>query len=338
VKPLRERDQAHVGVLTLAVLLLGGVVAFNLDDLPLVGGGVTYRAYFSESAGLAAGNEVRVAGVKVGKVTAVELAGDQVDIAFRVRDTWLGDQTSASIGIKTLLGEKYLDLAPAGGAPLDPDVTIPRERTLAPFDVSEAVGTLSETVDRIDTGQLAKSFEVVADTFKDTPPHLKGALDGLSDLSKTISSRDRQLVDLAANASQVSKTLADRDGELRKLISDGTLLLGELQLRREAISALLTGTRKLADELRGLVADNTAQLKPTLEQLDRVTTILQRNQDNLSAALASMAPFVRVFGNTVGNGRWFEGYLCGLLPPPTTVGPLQVNPEGCLPPLTGGVR
>ncbi len=338
MKPLRERDQAGVGVVTLAVLLLGSVVAFNVDDLPLIGGGVTYRAYFSESAGLASGDEVRVAGVKVGKVTGVELAGDQVDVVFRVHDTWLGDRTSASIGIKTLLGEKYLDLAPAGGAPLDPDVTIPRDRTLAPFDVSEAVGRLSETVDRIDTGQLARSFEVVAEAFEDTPPHLRGALDGLSSLSKTISSRDEQLADLASNASRISGTLADRDGELRRLISDGTLLLGELRLRREAISALLSGTRTLADELRGLVADNTAQLKPTLEQLDRVTTILQRNQDNLSAALASMAPFVRVFGNTVGNGRWFEGYLCGLLPPPITTDPVQVNPEGCLPPLTGGVR
>jgi len=335
VKPLRERNQASVGAATLVILLLGAIVAFNVDDLPLIGGGVTYRAYFSESAGLASGNEVRVAGVKVGKVTGVTLAGDQVDVLFRVHDTWLGDETAASIQIKTLLGEKYLELTPAGSAPLDPEVTIPRSRTVSPFDVSEAVGRLSETVSRIDTGQLAKSFEVVAETFKNTPPHLQGALNGLSSLSKTIATRDRQLVDLAANASQVSKTLADRDGELRKLISDGNLLLGELQLRKEAISALLSGTRKLADELRGLVADNSAQLKPTLEQLDKVTTILQRNQDNLSAALASMAPFVRVFSNTVGNGRWFEGYLCGLLPPPTTLGPLQVNPEGCLPPLAG---
>jgi len=335
VKPLRERDQARVGAVTLAIVLLGGIVAFNIDDLPLISGGVTYRAYFSESAGLAPGNEVRVAGVKVGKVTGVALAADQVDVVFRVHDTWLGDQTSASIQIKTLLGEKYLELAPAGGAPLDPDETIPRTRTIAPFDVSEAVGRLSDTVSRIDTGQLAKSFEVVAETFKDTPPHLQAALTGLSNLSKTIASRDQQLADLAANAGGVSATLADRDGELRKLIADGTLLLGELQLRKEAISALLSGTRKLADELRGLVADNTAQLKPTLEQLDRVTTILQRNQDNLSAALASMAPFVRVFSNTVGNGRWFEGYLCGLLPPPTTLGPVQINPEGCLPPLAG---
>ncbi|HEX6341124.1 MCE family protein [Umezawaea sp.] len=338
MKPLRDRDQARVGMATLAVIALGATVAFNLDDLPLIGGGVTYRAYFSESAGLASGNEVRVAGVKVGEVTGVGLAGDQVDVVFRVRDTWLGDRTSASIGIKTLLGDKYLDLAPAGGAPLDPDVVIPRERTLAPFDVSEAVGQLSDTVSRIDTDQLAESFEVVAEALADTPPHLRSALDGLSSLSRTISSRDEQLVDLAANASRISGTLADRDGELRRLISDGTLLLGELRLRREAISALLTGTRTLADELRGLVADNTAQLTPTLERLDRVTAVLQRNQDNLSAALASMAPFVRVFGNTVGNGRWFEGYLCGLLPPPIVTDVVQVNPEGCLPPLAAGVR
>ena len=88
------------------------------------------------------------------------------------------------------------------------------------------------------------------------------------------------------------------------------------------------------------MADNQAQLKPALDELDRVTTILARNQDNLSESLRSLAPYVRMFNNVIGNGRWFEGYICGLLPPPTDVGIIDINPQGCDTPLAyqGGGR
>jgi phospholipid/cholesterol/gamma-HCH transport system substrate-binding protein len=343
VKPLKERNQAVVGASTLAILVLSTLAVFFSDDLPIIGTGTTYSAYFSEAAGLADGNEVQIAGVKVGEVSTVALAGNQVRVRFKVRDVRLGDQTKAAIGIKTLLGEKYLALEPNGPGSQDPGETIPRTRTTTPFDVNAALGELSTTVNNLDTVKLAESFRVVAETFKDTPEHMRGALDGLSALSKTISSRDKALAELLANTSQVSRTLADRNDQIVKLIADGNLLLAEIQRRKEAINQLLKGTTALANELRGLVADNRTQLKPVLQQLEKVTSLLQRNQDNLSRGLAALAPFVRISTNTTGNGRWFEGYLCGLLPPYINLGPgktngLTINPDGCLPPISGGGR
>ena len=316
--------------LTLIALLL--LAAFYSDDLPIVGGGTSYAADFSEAAGLVPGNEVRVAGVKVGKVTKVRLNGDRVRVTFKVKDAWVGDRTTAMIRIKTLLGQKFLALDPQGIQPLSPGDPIPKERTLAPYDVNEAFNGLATTVGQIDTKQLADSFTVLSDTFKNSPEHVRGALDGLSALSKTISSRDEQLAKLLQNTRQLTKTLADRNEEFEKLLSDGNLLLGELRKRREAISALLTGTRDLARELSGLVQDNQNQLKPALQQLDKVTTILQRNQDNLDRSLTLLAPFYRVFANTLGNGRWFDTYICGLLPPSVNLGVVGFNEEGCLPP------
>jgi phospholipid/cholesterol/gamma-HCH transport system substrate-binding protein len=341
--PRKERNQAVVGGVTLVVLVLGTLAVFFSDDLPIIGTGVTYSAYFSEAGGLADGNEVQVAGVKVGEVSKVVLARDQVQVRFKVRDVHLGEQTRAAISIKTLLGEKYLALEPAGGGAQDPGVPIPRSRTTAPFDITAAVSQLSTTVDQIDTAKVAESFKVVADTVKDTPEHMKSALEGLSALSKTISSRDEALATLLGNTSKVSQTLAGRNTEITKLIDDGNLLLAEIQKRKDAITQLLNGTKALADELRGLVADNRATLQPALQQLDKVTSLLQRNQDNLSRGLAALAPFVRISTNTTGNGRWFEGYLCGLLPPYINLGPgktngLTINPDGCLPPIAGGGR
>jgi phospholipid/cholesterol/gamma-HCH transport system substrate-binding protein len=327
-----QRNPVTVGAVSLTVIALLMLAAFYSDDLPLIGGGTTYSAEFTEAAGLIPTNEVRVAGVKVGKVTKVELDGDKVKVSFKVKDAWVGDRTTATIRIKTLLGQKFLALDPQGSVPLNPGDPIPRERTLSPYDVQEAFNGLASTVGQIDTKQLADSFEVLSETFQGSAESVRGALDGLSALSKTISSRDEQLARLLANTNQITKTLADRNEQFEKLLADGNLLLGELRKRRDAISALLSGTRELSRELSGLVADNSAQLRPALEQLDRVTTMLQRNQDKLDRSLALVGPFYRVFANTLGNGRWFDTYICGLLPPSTDLGVVGFNEEGCLPP------
>lgn len=329
MKPLKERDQATVGTVTIVLLALGLLVAFNSDDLPIIGGGTTYTAEFRESAGLKPGNEVRLAGVKVGEVRGVELAGNKVEVDFRVKDVRLGDRSTASIQIKTLLGDKYVALTSAGDGTQSPNDPIPVNRTQTPFDIVPVVSKLSQNVDQIDTTQLAQSFQVLSETFANSPGQIKDTLTGLSQLSTTLSSRDGQLKQLLANTADFTKVVADRDEQLKKLFSDASLLLEELQVRRDAVHTLLTGTTTLADELRGLVADNQAQLQPTLNELDRVSTILAKNQTNLSESLRSLAPYVRMFNNVIGNGRWFEGYICGLLPPPTDLGVIDINPEGC---------
>lgn len=333
MKPLKERNQAGVGAVALVLIVLVTATTYFSDQLPFFGNGTTYSAYFGESAGLAPDNEVEVAGVKVGTVSSVTLKGKQVLVRFRVKDIRVGDATTASIEIKTLLGEKYLALDPKGSGAQEPNETIPQARTRTPFQLQDAFEQLSTTVGDIDTQQLADSFTVLSDSLKDSPQYLKDTLNGLSSLAKTVSSRDSDLHTLLANTSKVSKTLSDRNAQLQRVISDGNLLLTELQNRKQAINALLTGTQQLSQQLTGLVRDNREQLKPTLEKLGKVTDILQRNQGNLDKSLQLMAPFARVGANATGNGRWFEGYLCGLLPPTINAGVVTINPEGCTPPI-----
>jgi phospholipid/cholesterol/gamma-HCH transport system substrate-binding protein len=335
-RPMRDRNPVLVGTVGLLVLALAGLAAYNADALPLVGGGTVYNASFTEAAGLRSGNEVRVAGVKVGKVTGVSLDGAQVKVTFRVDHTWIGDASTAAIGIKTLLGEKYLAVDPLGNRAQDPAQRIPTSRTTSPYDVTQALNGLGTTLGSIDTGQLAASFRTISDTFKDTPASVRTAATGLSSLSRTISSRDAQLADLLAGSKQLTKTLAGQNSRFQALISDGDLLLGEIRQRRDAIHALLIGTQDLGTQLNGLVADNNRQLAPTLDALDRVTDVLLANQSSLDKALALAGPYYRLVGNTLGNGRWFDSYLCGLVP--KNYLPAGSEPKnGCMPPkATGG--
>jgi len=308
----------------LAVLAVVVLLAFNAPAL--LSTATTYRADFTEAAGLQAGDLVTIAGVEAGRVGAVRLDGDHVRVTFAVEDAWVGDQTSASIQIRTLLGAKHLALDPQGSGPLDPATPIPLSRTASPLDVVAAFDGLSATIDQLDTKQLATSLETLAATFRDTPGEVRGALDGLSRLSTTVAGRDDEIRALLAGTHRLSGVLAARTDDVTTLLADGNGLLAELQRRQDAIARLLTGTRSLAQQLTGLVADNQAQLRPTLETLGRVVDVLQRNQDDLAATIKNEAVFIRLFSGAVGSGRWFDSYICGLLPTPT-IGPL--NPGGC---------
>ncbi len=331
MKPLSERNPIIVAIVGLVLLALVALVTFNSANLPIIGGGTGYTAYFAEAAGLQAGNEVRIAGVIVGQVTGVSLAGDKVAVSFKVKNAWVGNQTTAAIKIKTLLGDKFLALDSTGTQPQNPGQPIPLSRTTSPYDVTQAFQGFGQEVSQINTVQLAKSLETLAAAFSTTPPYVRSALSGLASVSRAVASRDAQVTRLLASAKNVTGTLASESATFAKLLGDGNLFLAELQQRQAAIHSLLTGTQALATQLSGLVNDNQAQLTPTLRALDQVTSLLEQNQANLTKALALAGPYYRLLGNALGNGRWFDAYLCGVLPksylPPGT-GPAT----GCEPP------
>ncbi|GAB3184714.1 phospholipid/cholesterol/gamma-HCH transport system substrate-binding protein [Micromonospora palomenae] len=324
--PFRERNPVVVGAVGLTLVVAALLGAFQLDRLAALTGRA-YQAAFHDASGLATGSEVRVAGVRVGKVTAVELARDTapyVRVRFRVDDdsVRLGTDTGATIRIKTVLGQKYLALSPAGPGRLREGSQIPLARTAAPFDVVQAVTGLADTLDKVDTDQLAAAFTTLSQTFAETPGSVNASLVGLSRLSRTVADRDAELRALLARARDVTAVLATRDEEFRKLVADGEALLGEVSKRRDAIHKLLVGTDDLATQLSGLVTDNRARLAPALRKLREVVAILQRNRDDLERTIQRMGPFVTAFANVVGNGRWFDSYVSGLLQPyvPTTGG------------------
>lgn len=333
LKPLSERNPIGIAVAGLAVLVAIALLTFFSGDLPFIGGGTTYTAYFAEAGGLQPGNEVRIAGVVVGRVTGVSLDGAKVAVTFQEKGAWLGNTTTAAIKIKTLLGDKYLALDPQGTAQLDPGQPIPLSRTTSPYDVQQAFSGLGQQLGQINTGQLARSLQVLSDAFASTPPYVRSALRGLASLSESVASRQAQVASVLAGTRTVSGVLASENTQFQALLRDGNLLLSELEQRQAAIRSMLITTQALSTQLSGLVADNQASLNPALRALDQVTNVLEQNQANLAQAVALAGPYYRLVGNALGNGRWFDAYICGLIPssdlPPGT-GPARgcQAPEG----------
>ena len=312
-RTFRERRPAAVGAIGLAILVLLVLGAFQINNLPGLGSH-TYAAAFRDASGLADGNEVRVAGVKVGTVTDVGLAiragAPYVRVRFRISgDVPLGEATEAHIRIKTVLGQKYLALEPSGPGRLSPGSEIPVEHTSSPFDVLVAFKSLAAEVGQINSAQLAQSFSVLAAAFADTPADISASLASLAKISQAMGSRDAELRTLLTHAQAVSTVVAERNDELQKLITDSNLLLTELARRRDAIDTLLKSTDRLAAQLSGLVADNQAKLKPALDQLHGVVTLLQAHRQGIVSTLNELGPFLTRAANAAGNGRWVDVYV-----------------------------
>jgi phospholipid/cholesterol/gamma-HCH transport system substrate-binding protein len=311
----RTRNFAHVGIIGIVLAVCIVLATLQYDRLPFLSSGTNYSALFEDAGGLMVGDAVTVAGIAVGKVDDISLSEQEVRVEFTVQeDIELGDATSVDIKTNTILGRKSLKVTPAGAGAIGIDDVIPSSRTNSPYSLTEALGDLGTTVSELDTEQLGDAMNVVSDTFADTPPDLKAALDGVSRLSESINSRDESLQDLLERAESVTGILADRSGQINQLILDGNELFGELDRRRTAISQLITNISAVSRQLTALVQENQTQLGPTLEKLNSVVAVLQKNNDNIAGALDGLGPYISALGESVASGPFFNAYIQNILP------------------------
>ena len=307
IPSFRSFNPLPVGALFIVGVFVILYFCFELQNLPFIRGR-SYTAAFAEAAGLRKGDKVRVAGLDVGQIDQVALEGSHVRVRFSVRDSsvHLGMETSASIQIFTLLGNKYLALQPSGPGNWPTGQEIPLAHTTSPYDVSPAFQDLASTVGSINKQQLADAFNTIAETFKNSPAPLKSTLTGLTQLSNTIASRDNEISELLGHLANVTGVLAQRRTQFVQILQDGDKLLQELDSRREVISELLTNTTTLAQQLDGLTKDNQATLKPALDHLHNVVQILNNNQKSLDDTITLLYPTTRNLVNIVGSGGWYD--------------------------------
>jgi phospholipid/cholesterol/gamma-HCH transport system substrate-binding protein len=307
----------RLGAITLVLMLLVMAASFNLSKFPGFAG-TQYRAEFTDASGLRSGNIVQVGGIRAGRVDEVELEGAKVVVNFEVdSDVEFGTDSQASIEVLNLLGEKYLQLTPAGSGQLEEDSVIPASRTESAYDIVGVFGDLTTTTERIDTGKLEKALSAVSDTMNATAPEVHSTFEGISRLSRTVASRDEQIQSLLSSSHSVSKLLANRSADIVKLMDRSDLVFQEVERRKAAIHRLLVNARILADELRGLARDNQAEIGPALQQVDDLLDMLIRKEDQLKATLDAVGPYSAILGNIIGTGPWFDAYVFNLAAIPT---------------------
>ncbi|MGH3168688.1 MAG: MCE family protein [Trebonia sp.] len=316
-----EMNPVKIGIAGIAGVVAIALIALNsgtiIRDITTTG----YQADFSEAGGLAAGDNVDIAGLTMGTVNSVSLQGSHVLVSFSLKHGGhLGQDTSATIGSATVLGTKELDLSPGGPGTLPAGGTIPLSRTTSPYDLEQVLSTLTTKAGSINATQVAQAFNTIADTLKNTPPSLRQALSGVERLSETIASRDGALTQLLSNASTVTGLLAQRSQQIGLLITDGNQLLNTLYERRTEIHDLLVDVTEVVDQVKGLAVDNQNTLGPALHQLQGVLNLLNANATNITASINGLQHYSNGLGEIIGSGPWFYAYVQNIVP--TNLAPL----------------
>jgi len=304
-----------IGLVLIALFISVGLQPQRLVSLAT---SVSHQALFAEAGGMAPGNDVKVSGVKVGTVSDVALHEGKALVTFMVNgNVRLGSDTTAHIRTGTLLGQRVLTLESDGKGTLRSSDIIPVSRTGAPYSLTDAVSEFTANTKGTDTAALNKSLDTLSTTIDRLAPQLAPTFDGLSRISRALNERNESLSGLLKSASEVTSVLSQRSEQVNTLILNANELLGVLEQRRYAIVNLLANTSALSQQLTGLVNDNEKELAPALEQLNSVTAMLQKNNDNLGKALAGLAKFQVTQSEAVNNGFFYNAFVANLSPAQT---------------------
>ncbi|MGV0045089.1 MCE family protein [Mycobacterium colombiense] len=313
MKSFSERNLFIIGAVGLAGVFVLVLAALQYDKLPFFSEGKTYTAYFAEAGGLKNNAAVQVSGYRVGQVSGIKLDGSKVLVTFKVADNIrLGDRTEAAIKTNALLGTKILEVTPRGPGRLSQ--TIPLAHTTSPYQLSDALGDLTKTISGLDTGQLSDSLATLAQTFKDSPPDLKIAVEGVSRFSQSLNARDEQLRNLLTNANKATTVLGHRSDQIVSLIGNTNALLASLLTQGSALDQIANHLSAVSKQLSGLIAENQTQLHPALDKLNGVLTILDNRKDRIQKSVKLLNAYAMSLGESVSSGPFFNAYVVNLLP------------------------
>ncbi|KUI37443.1 mammalian cell entry protein [Mycobacterium sp. IS-1496] len=311
----RGSSLIRTGLIGLVLIVLVIVVGLQPQQLWSMATSVKYRAVFAEAGGLAAGNDVKVSGVTVGTVSDVALDNGKALVTFSLDGTVrLGSDSTAHIRTGTLLGERMLTVEPRGSRPLRSLEAIPLSRTSSPYSLTEAVSEFTANTAETDTATLNQSLDTLSETIDRLAPQLGPTFEGLTELSRSLNDRDETLGDLLAGAADVTGILSERSQQVNTLLLSANDLLAVLEQRRYAIVNLLANTSAMSQQLTGLVRDNEQELAPTLEKLNSVSEMLERNRDNIAKALNGLAKYQVTQGEAVNNGFYYNAFIGNLIP------------------------
>lgn len=295
-----ERNPVVLGIFT-TLLIVGGTLGALAVQGGLFRGGYRVTAEFADAAGLSAGDQVLIAGLRAGQVEDLRLAGDRVEAVLRVDDHELPKTTRARIILRTLVGRRSVELvAPGGsssgsGSRSDPGDwsellvegdRIPVERTSLPVDVPEfgevAEGIFSET----DTAGLNEFLVSLTDVTRGQRAQVEALIQGGSRLTGIVNDQEQEVRELLRNLRTVSEALAARDQQLVAVIDDFGATVADLAARREDLRRLLRGTDEASAIAADLVARERAELDRILDEVHVASEVISRHQLDLAEALA----------------------------------------------------
>jgi phospholipid/cholesterol/gamma-HCH transport system substrate-binding protein len=314
MRTLEPPNRLRIGLMGIAVVLLVVAVGQTLTSVPMLFAQPSYYGQFTDTGQLNKGDKVRIAGVDVGHVEGIKIAGDHIVMKFSMGSNTIGTESRLAIKTDTILGKKVLEVEPRGTQTLRPNGVLPLGQSTTPYQIYDAFFDVTKAAAGWNIDTVKQSLNVLSQTIDQTYPHLSPVLDGVAKFSDTIGKRDEEVKHLLAQANQVASVLGDRSQQVDRLLVNAKTLLVAFNERSRAISALLSNVSAFSVQVQGLINDNP-NLNHVLEQLRVVSDLLVARKDDLAQSIINLGKTVGALNETVGSGPYFKVQLSNLLPP-----------------------
>ncbi|MET7769477.1 MCE family protein [Nocardia sp. NPDC005366] len=301
LRPIESHNPLRLGLVAvtlLAALILGTVVVSRIGI-----GEVTYEAEFAQAAQISAGDRVTTAGVPIGTVKSLRLAGDHVVVTMRIDGAVpLGADTRAAIELTTLLGSRYVDITPAGTGAV-PDHRIRLANTSVPYDLQTALQNATSTFEQVDADKIARSMTVLSRQLDGAPQLVPQVLRNIENLSSVIAERRGQIGTLLASTAELTTAIRNQHVALGQMVGQGQSLVRELDARIAALRRLMVATTALVDQLHHVVGERQPQVVGLLTDLEQLIGALAARQDVLRDTLQILPVPLRNFTNATGSAN-----------------------------------
>src|SRR6201987_605997 len=313
MRTLEPANRLRIGLMGLVVTVMVVAVGQTFTSVPMLFAAPMYDGQYPDSGQLNKGDKVRIAGVDVGQVQAINIDGDHVVMKFSTGSNTIGTESRLAIKTDTILGKKVLEIEPKGTQTLRPGGTLPLGQSTTPYQIYDAFFDVTKAAAGWNIDTVKQSLNVLSQTIDQTYPHLSAALDGVAKFSDTIGKRDEQITHLLAQANQIASILGDRSEQIDRLFVNSNSLLAAFNERSRAISALLNNVSTFSAQVEYLINDNP-NLNHVLEQLRTVSDLLEARKDDLAQSLAIAAKFAAGLNEAVASGPYFKVLPANLLP------------------------
>jgi phospholipid/cholesterol/gamma-HCH transport system substrate-binding protein len=304
---------AKLLVFMVTTALATGVLAVVIGNLSF-GSKETYRAEFVDATGLVKGDDVRIAGVKVGSVKGISIVDrTRAMVTFDVQSgTALMRSTHADIRYRNLVGQRYISLTNEIGSTgvLPPGSTIPVDQTSPALDLTllfNGFKPLFQALSPSDVNEL--SYEIIQ-VFQGQGGTLDGLLAHTASVTRTLARRDQVIGSLITNLNSVLDHVGQRNTQLNQLITTYQHFVGGLRHDRGAILGSLDQISQLSVQTADLVSGIRAPFVSDLHHLRGFAAHLDHGKAEIDRALQVMPIKLTKVGRTAIYGSWFNFYLC----------------------------
>jgi phospholipid/cholesterol/gamma-HCH transport system substrate-binding protein len=300
-------------VFAVVTILLTGVLATTIAAVGF-GSKTSYRAVFTDVTGLQKGDDVRIAGVKVGSIGNIRVyRRNYAEVTFSVVDNeQLATSIRARIRYRNLVGERYLALTegPGSDTRLRPGARIPLSQTESALDLTVLFNGFQPLFQALSPKDVNSLALAVIQTFQGEGGTVDTLLARTASLTSTLADRDKLIGDVITNLNDVLGTINTRDEQLSQLILQLQRFVSGLSADRKAIGDSLTNISDVADATSDLVTKGRPALRGDINRLGAVAKTLDDNKTVVNGVLQRLPHKLDALTSTGSYGSWFNFYLC----------------------------